>query len=169
MSDMSTAKAPVSPPDFLIQAYAEELPIDTFLSIRLLFALRNAVHRVNADLAQWLGPDALSPGRMQTLMILWAKKGPVLQRDLVRALGVSRASVSELIALLARDGLAETRPDPEHGRRVYVEPTPQGLDMAGRQIRENGQRLDTALGKLSQEEKRGLIDRLNALCPPGDG
>ena len=33
-----------SPPDFLMQAYAEELPTDNFLSIRLLFALRNSVH-----------------------------------------------------------------------------------------------------------------------------
>ncbi len=165
---ISKREGPASPPDFLMQAYAEELPADIFLSIRLLFALRNSVQRVNADLAHWLGPDALSPGRMQLLMILWAKKGPVLQRDLVDALGVSRASVSELIEHLSRDGLVVTRPDAEHGRRVYVELTSHGLEMATRQIRENGHRLDVALGKLSQDEKRDLINRLNALCPPSD-
>jgi DNA-binding MarR family transcriptional regulator len=165
---MSTRKDLVSPPDFLMQAYAEELPAEIFLSIRLLFALRRSVQRVNADLAHWLGPDALSPGRMQMLMILWAKKGPVLQRDLVDALGVSRASVSELIELLSRDELVETRPDAQHGRRVYVQLSPQGRKVATRQIRENGNRLDSALGKLSQKEKRDLIDRLDHLCPQGD-
>ncbi len=70
---MSEQKDLASPPDFLMQAYAEELPPDIFLSIRLLFALRGSVQRVNADLAHWLGPDALSPGRLQMLMILWAK------------------------------------------------------------------------------------------------
>ncbi|ACB95128.1 MarR family winged helix-turn-helix transcriptional regulator [Beijerinckia indica] len=166
---MSKRKDPVSPPDFLVQAYAEELPTDIFLSIRLLFALRNSVQRVNADLARWLGSDALSPGRMQMLMILWAKKGPVLQRDLVDALGVSRASVSELVETLSRDELVKTRPDTQHGRRVYVELTPHGREVTTRQIRENGRRLDSALGDLTQDEKRDLIGRLDRLCPPGDG
>ena len=166
---MSSQKDPPSPPDFLMRAYAEELPTDIFLSIRLLFAVRNSVQRVNADLAHWLGPDALSPGRMQMLMILWAKKGPVLQRDLVDALGVSRASVSELVELLSRDKLVKTSPDAQHGRRVYVELTSHGRELATRQIRENGNRLDAALGKLSQEEKRDFIDRLDRLCPPSDG
>lgn len=162
---MSKRKHPASPPEFVMEAYAEELPRDTFLSIRLLFALRNSVQRVNADLTHWLGPDALSPGRMQTLMILWAKKGAVLQRDLVEALGVSRASVSELVDLLTRDGLVETKADSQHGRRVYVELTPRGHETAIRQIRENGCRLDAALGKLSGAEKQSLIGRLDALCP----
>ena len=124
---------------------------------------------VNADLAHWLGPDALSPGRMQMLMILWAKKGPVLQRDLVDALGVSRASVSELVELLSRDKLVKTSPDAQHGRRVYVELTSHGRELATRQIRENGNRLDAALGKISQEEKRDFIDRLDRICPPRNG
>lgn len=147
-----------------MQAYAEELPPDIFLSIRLLFALRNSVQRVNADLAHWLGPDALSPGRMQMLMILWAKKGAVLQRDLVDILGVSRASVSELLDLLSRDELVKTRPDTQHGRRIYVELTALGREVATRQIRENGHRLDVALGKLSQLEKHDLINRLDHIC-----
>ena len=99
------------------------------------------------------------------LMILWAKKGPVLQKDLVEALDVSRASVSELVDLLSRDGLVETRPDAQHGRRVYVELTQHGGEVATRQIRENGHRLDAALGKLSQMEKQELIDRLGSPLP----
>ncbi len=165
---MRGQKESASPPDFLMRAYAEELPVDSFLSIRLLFALRKAVQRVNADLAHWLGPDALSPGRMQMLMILWARNGPVLQRDLVDALGVSRASVSELVELLSRDKLVETKPDAQHGRRVYVALTLRGRKEATRQINQNGLRLDAALGKLSQVEKRDLIDRLDQLCQPGD-
>ena len=165
---MPRQKEPVSPPDFLMQAYAEELPTSIFQSIRLLFALRASVQRVNADLARWLGRDALSPGRMQMLMILWARKGPVLQRDLVDALGVSRASVSELVDLLSRDALVETKPDSQHGRRVYVELTPHGRDVATRQIRENGRRLEAALSIFSHAERRDLIDRLDRLCPPGN-
>lgn len=163
---MSQRKDPPSPPDFLMQAYAKELPPDIFLSICLLLALSNSVQRMNAELVHRLGPDALSPGRMQMLMILWAKEGPVLQRDLVDALGVSRASVSELVELLSRNGLVKTRPDAQHGRRMYVELTVRGREVAMRQIRDNGHRLDAALGKLSQREKRELIGRLDCLCPP---
>jgi DNA-binding MarR family transcriptional regulator len=154
-----------SPPGFLMEAYAGELTPDEFLAIRLLFALRNAVQRVNNDLASWLGPDALSPGRMQLLMILHASKGPVLQRDLVNLLGISRASVSELIELLSRDGLAVTHPDTMHGRRMHVELTPHGSEVAERQIHENAHRLN-ALLDLTEPNKRDLIARLETLAQP---
>ncbi|HEY0692751.1 MAG TPA: MarR family winged helix-turn-helix transcriptional regulator [Kribbella sp.] len=162
---MSRKQGQPSPPDFLLEAYAGELTPDEFLAMRLLFALRNAVQRVNSDLASWLGADALSPGRMQLLMILYATRGPVLQRDIVNLLGISRPSVSELIELLSRDGLVETRPDPTHGRRMHVELTPDGYEMAERQIHENARRLDTLLG-LPAGEKRDLISRLEILARP---
>jgi DNA-binding MarR family transcriptional regulator len=148
-----------------MEAYARELTPDQLLAIRLLFALRHAVQRVHGDLASWLGPDALSPGRFQLLMILHARKGPVLQRDLVQFLGISRASVSELIGLLSRDGLVVTRPDVTHGRRMHVELTPHGYGEAERQIRENARRLDVLLG-LPQAEQQDLILRLDALAQP---
>jgi DNA-binding MarR family transcriptional regulator len=162
---MPTWQGEASPPDFLMEAYARELTPDQFLAIRLLFALRHAVQRVHGDLASWLGPDALSPGRMQLLMILHAKKGPVLQRDLVGFLGISRASVSELVEVLSRDGIVVTRPDISHGRRMYVELTPHGYEMAERQIRENARRLDALFG-LAKSGKRDLIARLEALAQP---
>jgi DNA-binding MarR family transcriptional regulator len=162
---MPKRKSEASPPDFLMEAYARELTPDQFLAIRLLFALRNAVQRVNGDLASWLGPDALSPGRMQLLMILHARKGPVLQRDLVGFLGISRASVSELLEVLSRDGMVVTRPDISHGRRMFVELTPHGYGAAERQIRENARRLDVLLG-LPEAGKRDLIVRLEALAQP---
>ncbi|WP_192954810.1 MarR family winged helix-turn-helix transcriptional regulator [Gallaecimonas mangrovi] len=164
---MPKQKGNLVPPNFLIDAYSKELSPEVFQSIRLLFSLREAVQRVNADLAQWLGSDALSPGRMQMLMILWAKKDSMLQRDLVEVLGVSRASVSELVELLSRDGLVKTKPDPHHGRRLHVALTTAGRALAARQIRDNGNRLDTAFGDLSSEQKQQLIEQLDKLCPVG--
>lgn len=154
-----------SPPDFVMQAYADKLPADQFLAIRLLFALRNAVQRVNGELASWLRSDALSPGRMQLLMILHASAGPVLQRDFAGFLGISRASVSELIEVASRDGLVRTRPDSAHGRRMLVELTPRGRAVAERQISENARRLTAVLG-LSEPEMRDLIARLAAVAQP---
>lgn len=161
---MPKRQAEVSPPDFVVHAYADKLPAGQFLAIQLLFALRNAVQRVNGELASWLGPDALSPGRMQLLMILHASAGPVLQRDFAGFLGISRASVSELIDVASRDGLVATRPDSAHGRRMLVELTRHGRKVAEHQIRENARRLDAVLG-LPEPEMRELITRLDAVAP----
>jgi DNA-binding MarR family transcriptional regulator len=163
MPSRKSAKAMV-PPDFVRDAYLHDLPQELAGPLQLLFALRSCVQRVNADLVKWLGKDALSPGRMQMLMILRASKEPVAQRDLVTMLGVSRASVSELVETLVREGLASSRPDASHRRRTLVELTASGRVTAERLLRDNATRLRESFAGLEDDELHALARALKKLC-----
>jgi DNA-binding MarR family transcriptional regulator len=154
-----------TPPAFIAAAIARELPTDLAQPIDLLFALRSCMQRVNAGLAQRLGPDALSPGRMQLMMTLWASKEPVPQTKLVETLQVSRASVSELLETLSREGMIVIHSDPTHGRRLLVELSPQGFEATRTQLLRNATSLRGSFEGLSSTEQRQLITLLRRLCP----
>ena len=156
-----------TPPDDVRERYLDALPDGTRQSVELLFALRGCMQRVNADLSLWLGEEALSPGRMQLLVTLWARKEPVSQRDLVAALKVSRASISELVEALLREGHIKTRADTADRRRMLVELTSGGRKGAERQIHENADRLHKSFGSLSAAEQTKLVQLLRRLCPAG--
>jgi DNA-binding MarR family transcriptional regulator len=116
-------------------------------------------------LAQWLGPDALTPGRFQILVVLWAANRPVPQREVVKALGVSRATVSALVETLVKDGYVEITPDPNDKRQVLVELTSTGKADTLRLIRSNTTRLRKSFADFSDADLRILADlllRLNA-------
>jgi DNA-binding MarR family transcriptional regulator len=152
------------PPDFVRDAYLHDLPQELAGPLQLLFALRSCVQRVNADLVKWLGKDALSPGRMQMLMILRASRKPVAQRDLVTMLDVSRASVSELIETLVREGLAASTPDASYRRRMRIELTSLGRTTADRLLEDNATRLRESFTGLDTEELQTLVRSLGKLC-----
>lgn len=67
----------------------------------------------------------LTAGRLHALVVLDAH-GPQPAGDLARALGLSAATVTELVDGLVRDGLAERRPDPDDGRVRVVHATEAG-------------------------------------------
>ncbi|MDB5408099.1 MAG: transcriptional regulator, MarR family [Rhodospirillales bacterium] len=116
-------------------------------------------------LARWLGPDALTPGRFQVLVVLWAAERPLPQRDIVKALDVSRATVSALVELLEASGHLKVTSDPDDKRQVLVELTTIGRATTLRLVKSNATRLRKALGTFTDTELRTLANlllRLNA-------
>ncbi len=55
-----------------------------------------------------------------------ANEGPKMQRDLVRALQIERATLSGVIQTLVRKGLVEQKADSEDGRQRMLHLTPAG-------------------------------------------
>lgn len=153
------------PPDIVRAAYRERLPDEEASAIDLLFALRACVQRVNADLQRWLGAEAVTPGRMQMLMVLWAKGEPVRQADLGPLLHISRPSVSELTDALERDGLVERRTDPHHKLRFMVCLTDSGQQVAQRLLRENVARLCLTFAGLDAATRHEIARTLDLIRP----
>lgn len=58
-----------------------------------------------------------------------AHDGPTKQRDLVKALQVERATLSAIIAVLVRKGLAEQVPDPVDQRQKLLRMTAAGAKL----------------------------------------
>jgi DNA-binding MarR family transcriptional regulator len=153
------------PPDDVRRRYAHVLPPSEALALEVLFALRSSVQGVDNMLSRWLGSDALTPGRLQVLVVLWARETPTPQREIVEALKVSRATVSGLIETLIEEGHAAAISSANDRRQVLVALTPSGRDITERLVRENGKRLRGAFGNLKDDELRVLAGLLNRLRP----
>lgn len=153
------------PPDFVQIAYHTELPADAATALDLLFALRRCLQRVNADLYRSMGSDAVSPGRMQMLMVLWASRQPMRQADAIALLNISRPSGSELMEALERDGFIKRTQDARHSLRFMVSLTRKGSAFAKRLLRDNTERLKVTLSDLAIEEQRLLVTSLDRIAP----
>lgn len=164
---MKTPKAPAypSPPDKVRRHYDRVLPPGPALAVKVLFALRSTIQDLDNRLAVWLGSDALTPGRLQVLMVLLARDQPIPQREIVHTLKVSRATVSDLVEVLQADGHVTTTQGVEDKRHVLVALTPAGRDMTKRLARQNADQLRREFASLDDDELRTLADLLARMLP----
>ena len=82
--------------------------------------LANHMARLFAQgLAERIGPLGLSPGQFPLLLVLWAHDG-LTQRQLVDAIDVEQATISNTLARMERDGLIVRRPHAEDGRAQAI-------------------------------------------------
>ena len=156
-------KPDMLPPENVRRRYAAALPADQLLALETLFVLRAAAQGVDNVLSRRLGSDALTPGRWQVLVVLWAADGPLAQRDIVKALKVSRPTISDLVEVLVREGHVSVSSDQEDKRQVLVALTKPGRQMTSRLIEENAARLRQMFGALTDTELRQLVDLLYRL------
>ena len=154
----------VVPPDEVRRRHAEVLDASQIAALDLVFGLRVCAQGMNRLVARWLGPDALRPGRFQVLVVLWSADGPLPQHDIVKRLEVTRATLSELIAGLQKDGLVAVAPDPADRRQLLVSLTPVGLDTIKRLVNSTTTKLRKSLAKFSDEELISLTGRLGMLA-----
>lgn len=156
--------SPLVPPAYVRARFAEVLTPSETSALEALFRLRETAHRFDALMASWIGRDALTPGRLQVLIVLWTRGQPVPQREIVEALKVSRANVSMLVEALQREGHVVSEPDPTDRRQVLVGLTPEGGTMTDRLIRETAGKLRGSLA-LDDRELQVLIDLMTRVIP----
>jgi len=157
------SKTQLVPPDDVRRRYAEVLPQTQVLALETLFRLRSRAQSVDTVLSQWLGSDAVTPGRLQVLAVLWSRQQPLPQREIVKTLKVSRATVSELVETLTREGHVFVKPSDIDHRLIMVELTKTGARFTERLIRENAKRLRKVFCALQDAELKQLIALLDRL------
>lgn len=72
-----------------------------------------------------LGPDRMSWTSFSTLWVLWIW-GTMEVRDLAAAVGISRPTLTGVVATLKRRGCVQSRRGKRDGRTVFVKLTPRG-------------------------------------------
>jgi DNA-binding MarR family transcriptional regulator len=151
------------PPSEVRRRYDDVLGPSQAIALDLLFGLRTCVQGIDKIVARWLGPDALSPGRFQILATLWAADGALPQRDIVKRLDVTRATISVLITALEKDALVVTSSGLTDRRQVSVALTPLGATLIARLVAETTTNLRNAFVALDDQELSALTDQLGRL------
>jgi DNA-binding MarR family transcriptional regulator len=101
------------------------MPTEELTSALLAHELRETVGRLIRRLRDEPGP---SVGRMAVLSRL-DRGGPASISDLAAAERMRPQSMAQTVGDLERAGLVSRRPDPDDGRRAFVELTAAGLDL----------------------------------------
>ena len=127
---MNTGQSPrraSGPPPGIIEEIRKRLSEREAQGMQALFALRAAGQQMDNALNEWLTDTAGSFARFQILMALWASKWrEIPHSDIVSAMGVTRATVSGLIAALERDGLVKSYADEADRRKLIARLTAKG-------------------------------------------
>jgi len=112
---------------------------------------------------QLAAPAGQSSARWQVLAV--AENGPATVAQIARMLGLARQSVQRVADLLADDGLAAFRANPEHQRAMLFELTARGRSvLAAIQRAQRGwaDQLGAAVGEADLRRAAAVLDRIAA-------
>jgi DNA-binding MarR family transcriptional regulator len=153
MAPRSPHRLPPEPPPAVVEAFRKRLPARDLPALSVVIALRTAAQQVENAITQWMAGTVGSPARFQILGLLWAseEKG-VPHKEIVAGLGVTRATVSGLMAALERDGLVTSAVASDDRRNLIANLTPRGRMIMEKAVEANAARMRTALAPLSADD-----------------
>jgi DNA-binding MarR family transcriptional regulator len=127
MKRPASSSLPLKPPQAVMEVLRKRLSERELLALQAVFALRVTAQQAENAVTEWMAGTAGSPARFQILMRLWAASGQGLpHKDVVAALGVTRATISGLMAALERDGLVRSVAGKEDRRNQLATLTSKG-------------------------------------------
>jgi len=160
-----TRQAPklhVGPPPAVMEEIRRRLSERDVQGLQALFALRAAAQQADNALSEWMADTVGSFARYQILMALWATKGKgIPHKDIVAAMGVTRATVSGLMAALEREGFVKSSVDRDDRRKLIAKLTARGEAVITKAFEFNAARLHAMFASLSSAELTSLTALLH--------
>jgi DNA-binding MarR family transcriptional regulator len=160
MGIRQSATRPPGPPPAVMEEIRRRLSEWEVQGLEALFALRATAQQVDNALSEWMAGTVGSAARFHILMALWATKGKgIPHKDIVAAMGVTRATVSGLMAALEREGFVKSYVDPDDHRQLIARLTAKGEAVISKEFEVIRARLRAVFASLSSAE----LTRLTAL------
>jgi DNA-binding MarR family transcriptional regulator len=161
MNARKLPQLPSEPPPAVTAALRKRLSGREQQMFATLFVVRAAAQQIDNAVTEWMADSAATPARFQILMVLWAARGrSVPHKEIVTALGVTRATVSGLMAALERDGWVISAVASDDRRNLLASLTQKGEAIVEKAIETNRARLRTAFAGLSADELTTLTTLL---------
>jgi DNA-binding MarR family transcriptional regulator len=128
----------------------------------VVFTLRGTAQRVDNAISAWMAGSVGSAARYQVLMGLWASGGKgTSHTEIVAAMGVTRATVSGLMAGLERDGLVKSCVDPVDPRKQIARITQKGEAVIKKQHALNVAEFGAVFASFTLQELASLTELLH--------
>lgn len=155
-------RLPAQPPPAIMEQIRKHLSGQELQAVEAVFTLRTAAQQVDNAITEWMAGTAGSPARYQILMLLWSAKGRgVSHKDIVAALGVTRATVSGLMAALEREGFVKSAVDRDDRRQLLATLTSKGEAVISKAHQANISRMRAVFAPLSAAELTSLTALLH--------
>ena len=132
----------------------------------LCLRLMQLFPRVTRGMRRWQdraapAPAPLSPRHVAALEQI--RGGPLTVGEMASGLGLTRPTVSGVLADLDRAGLVERRPDPADRRRTIVQIIPGRATLVGHWIDDAATPLARVLDKLTPSEQEAFLKAMDLL------
>ena len=161
MSARKPSPLPAEPPVAVMAALSNQLSGREQQMYAALFVVRATAQQIDNAVTEWMADSAATPARFQILMLLWAARGRGMpHKEIVAALGVTRATVSGLMAALERDGLVTSAVASEDRRNLLASLTRKGGAIVEKAIDTAKVRLRAAFTPLPPDELTTLTTLL---------
>ena len=158
------SQLPSEPPPTVMAAIRKRFSGREQQAFGATFVVRATARQIDNAITEWMAQSAATPARFQILMVLGAQSGRgVPHKEIVAALGVTRATVSGLMAALERDGLVTSAVASDDRRNLLASLTPKGEAIIEKAIETNRARLRAAFGALSSDDLKTLTTLLERL------
>ena len=155
------SQLPSEPPPGLMTALGSRISGREQQALGAVFVVRSTAQQMDNAVTGWMADSASTPARFQILMLIWAARGRgVPHKEIVTALGVTRATVSGLMAALERDGWVISAVASDDRRNLLASLTQKGEAIVEKAIETNRTRLRTAFAVLSADELTTLTTLL---------
>lgn len=171
MDRRQSPKRGSGPPHAVMEEICKHLSAREVQGMKALFTLRATAQRADNALSEWMAGTVGSVARYQILMALWATKGDgIPHTDIVEAMGVTRATISGLMAALEREGFVKSTEDREDRRKLVAQLTPRGEAVIKKAFEVNLERFRRLFASLSSTDLTRLTTLLNrvrdSFAPP---
>ncbi|EKF40547.1 MarR family transcriptional regulator [Nitratireductor indicus C115] len=127
--------------------------------MRLCFEVLALASAIDGDCAARLGVHGLSEGKFVLLFLLEQADGELSPHELAERAGVTRATVTGLLDGLERAGLVRRCAHESDRRKLIVQLTPKGRQLAKALTLEHSRWIGTLFSDFTSEE-RALLRRL---------
>ena len=162
MSVRKLVERPPGPPPAVMEKIRQQLSERELLGLRTVFTLRATAQHVDNAISEWMAGSVGSVARYQILMALWASKGKgIPHKHIVAAMGVTRATVSGLMAALERDGVVKSQVDGEDRRKLIARLTAKGEAVIKKQHELNLVKFRAVFTSFTSEELSSLTALLH--------
>ncbi len=164
MSPRTPHLLPGEAPPTVMEALCKRFAGQDLPALDVVFALRMTSQQVDNTITDWMADTAGTPARFRILALLWASgAGGVPHKEIVKALEVTRATVSGLMTSLERDGLVKSTVDRDDRRNQIAALTSRGRTILEKSIDTNFASLRAAFSTLSVDDRATLMSLLQRL------
>lgn len=147
-----------------VEKYLERTRTCDFETINVILTLKRTAADLENMVSGYCKPFDLSSGRLNVLMVLNAQADQTLAlSEIGDYLVVSRPNITGLIDGLVQDGLVKRINNPEDRRMVLAQLTDQAKEFIRKFVPQHHRALAAALGPMSKQEKRQLVQLLDKL------
>jgi DNA-binding MarR family transcriptional regulator len=162
MDSRQPFKRPSGPPPAVMEEIRKRLSEREVRGMEALFALRKTAQQADNVVSEWMAGTVGSVARYQILTALLATKGDgIPHKNIVEAMGVTRATVSGLMAALEREGFVKSTVDRDDRRKQIARLTPRGEAIIKKAFEVNMARFRTLFASLSSTDLTQLTALLH--------